>query len=126
MPRFSDIDLDFTKNPVNGDVNILTDDVAIKRSVRNLVLTSRFERLMQPDVDCKISNRLFENMTPVTEVRIEQAIRHTLTTYEQRIEVVDIVINAEQDSNKLNILIVFRIKNTTELIEVPIRLERIR
>ncbi len=59
--RFSDIDLNFTRNPISGDVNILTDDIAIKRSVRNLVLTSRFERLMQPDVECRISDQLFEN-----------------------------------------------------------------
>ena len=64
--RFSDIDMDFTKNPISGDVNILTDDVAVKRSVRNLVLTSRWERLMQPEIDSRVSDRLFENITPLT------------------------------------------------------------
>lgn len=126
MAKFSDIDLNFTKNPVSGDINILTDDVAVKRSVRNLVLTSKFERLMQPEVDCRVSDRLFENMTPVTEVRIEQAIRNTLQIHEPRIEVIDIIIDGKEDQNTINILVVFRIKNTTELIQVPIRMERIR
>ena len=123
--RFSDIDLDFTKNPVSGDVNILTDDVAVKRSVRNLVLTSRWERLMQPEIDSRVSDRLFENITPLTEVRIEQSIRSTLNRYEPRIEVLDIVIDAGE-ANTLNVTVAFRIKNTQNTIEVPIRLERVR
>ena len=123
--RFSDIDLDFTKNPVSGDVNILTDDVAVKRSVRNLVLTSRWERLMQPEIDSRVSDRLFENITPLTEVRIEQSIRSTLNRYEPRIEVLDVIINAGDD-NTLNVTVAFRIKNTQNTIEVPIRLERVR
>ena len=123
--RFSDIDLNFTKNPVSGDVNILTDDVAVKRSVRNLVLTSRWERLMQPEIDSRVSDRLFENITPLTEVRIEQSIRSTLNRYEPRIDVIDIIINAG-DTNTLNVTVAFRIKNTPNTIEVPIRLERVR
>ena len=123
--RFSDIDMDFTKNPISGDVNILTDDVAVKRSVRNLVLTSRWERLMQPEIDSRVSDRLFENITPLTEVRIEQSIRSTLNRYEPRIEVLDIVIDAG-DANNLNVTVAFRIKNTQNTTEVPIRLERVR
>jgi len=124
--RFSDIDLDFTRNPISGDVNILTDDVAVKRSVRNLVLTGRFERLMQPDVECRVSDQLFENPSPLTEVRVEQAIRHTLGTYENRIEVIDILINSDNDNNRLDVTVAFRIRNTEQIIEVPVRLERIR
>lgn len=124
--KFSDIDLDFGKNPVSGDINMVKDDVAIKRSVRNLVLTSRLERLFQPEIDCRLSQSLFENMTPVTEVRMEQAIRYTLNRYEPRIEVVDIVVGARQEANAVSITIAFRIKNTQEVIEVPIRLERTR
>ncbi len=124
--KFSDIDLDFTKNPISGDINIVTDDTAIKRSVRNLVLTSRLERLMQPDVECRITDQIFENISPLTEVRIEQAIRHTLKTYEPRIEVLDILIDAQEERNYVGVTVAFRIKNTQTVIETPIRLERVR
>ena len=59
---------------------------------------------MQPEVDCRVSDRLFENMTPVTEVRIEQAIRNTLQIHEPRIEVIDIIIDGKEDQNTINIL----------------------
>ena len=124
--KFSDIDLDFKINPVSGDVNILTDDVAIKRSVKNLVLTSRFERLFQPDVECRITDQLFENMDPLAEIRIEQAIRHTLTTYEKRIEVIDIIVSPNEDKNYVGVTIVFRIKNTENNITTQLKLERLR
>ena len=80
---------------------------------------------MQPEIDSRVSDRLFENITPLTEVRIEQSIRSTLNRYEPRIEVLDIVIDAG-DANNLNVTVAFRIKNTQNTIEVPIRLERVR
>jgi len=124
--KFSDIDLDFKKNPVSGDVNILTDDVAIKRSVKNLVLTSRFERLFQPDVECRITDQLFENMDPLAEIRIEQAIRHTLSIYEKRIQVIDVIVSPNEDKNYVGVTIVFRIKNTENNITTQLKLERLR
>ena len=41
---YSDLNLNFTKNPATKDVARLTDVEAVKRSVRNLILTNRFER----------------------------------------------------------------------------------
>jgi phage baseplate assembly protein W len=81
---------------------------------------------MQPDVECRISDQLFENPSPLTEVRVEQAIRHTLDIYEKRIEVIDILINSDNDKNRLDVTVAFRIRNTEQIIEVPVRLERIR
>ena len=35
--RFRDIDLDFSRNAVTNDVNIVEDVIAVKRAVKNLV-----------------------------------------------------------------------------------------
>ena len=43
---FRDIDLDFDRNIVTNDVNVVEDVVAIKRSVRNLIQTNYYERLL--------------------------------------------------------------------------------
>ena len=42
--KFSDIDLNFAKNPLTKDVNIVVDENAIKRSLRNLIQTNTYER----------------------------------------------------------------------------------
>ena len=39
--RWSDLDLDFIKHPTTNDIVRKTDVEAVKRSVRNLILTNR-------------------------------------------------------------------------------------
>ena len=46
---YSDLDLFFTKRSVDKDVNTLTNVQAIKRSVRNLVLTNYFKSFQKAD-----------------------------------------------------------------------------
>ena len=41
---YKDITLDFTPNPVTGDLNVLKNERAIMRSIRNLVQTGTQER----------------------------------------------------------------------------------
>ena len=47
---YKDLDLNFGRNVVTGDVNKLTDVEAVKRSVRNLINTSHFERPFHPEI----------------------------------------------------------------------------
>ena len=47
---YSDLDLNFGRNTVTSDVNKLTDVEAVKRSVRNLINTSHFERPFHPEI----------------------------------------------------------------------------
>ena len=124
--RFSDIDLDFTKNPVSGDVNILKDDVAVKRSVRNLVLTSRWERLMQPEIDSKVSDRLFENITPITASLIQSNIEDLINRYEPRAKLVDVQVYAFPDQNAFECSIIYRIGNQPQEFTLTTALERLR
>ena len=47
---YSDLDLDFTRNPVTSDVVKLTDVEAVKRSVKNLIQTNHYERPFHPEI----------------------------------------------------------------------------
>ena len=51
---FRDIDLDFNRNPVTNDINVVENVIAIKRAVKNLVLTNFYERPFQPELGCGI------------------------------------------------------------------------
>ena len=62
MSRFSDLDLDFTLNPISKDVNILRDNEAIKRSVRNIVLYNFLEKPFKPTFGGNVTAQLFENV----------------------------------------------------------------
>ena len=51
---FRDLDLDFTRNAVTNDVNVVEDVISVKRAVKNLVQTNFYERPFQPELGCGI------------------------------------------------------------------------
>ena len=71
---FRDIDLDFNRNSVTNDINVVENVVAVKRAVRNLVQTNFYERPFQPELGCGVRQLLFENFTPLTKVFLERKI----------------------------------------------------
>jgi phage baseplate assembly protein W len=64
---FSDFMANFDKNPVTGNLARVTNEDAIKQSLRNLVLTNRTERFYQPHIGSKVQSLLFDPMGPETE-----------------------------------------------------------
>ena len=128
---YKDISLYFTKNPVTGDVTEVTDVQDIKRAVRNLVLTNRFDHPFHPEIASRVRESLFEMFTPITINIIRNAIVEILTIYEPRVFVTAVEVADPEysymDQNTLPIRIFFTIKNAPETLEeVNVVLERIR
>jgi len=128
---YRDISLYFTPNPVSGDVTQITDVQDIKRSVRNLVLTNRWDRPFHPEIASRVRESLFELFTPITFNIIRNAIEDVLRIYEPRVDVTDVVVEDPEfnsmDANTLPIKIFFTLKNAPETLEnVNVVLERIR
>ena len=124
--RWSDLDLDFQAHPVTKDIVVKTDVEAVKRSVRNLILTNRYERPFQPQIDGGVTRQLFELATPVTETIISNIIRNTLSNFEPRAEVIAVDVESDIDKNGFNVTIFFRAINTPDPVTVEIFLERLR
>ena len=127
---YKDFSLFFTPNPVTGDVTQVTDVQDIKRSVRNLVLTNRFDKPFHPEIASHVRDLLFEPFTPITQTLVRNRIETVLENYEPRVSVtsVDIVDPEFQhmDNNSLNVSINFTLKNDPNIQTVDILLERIR
>ena len=107
--RFRDIDLDFTRNVVTNDVNVVEDVIAIKRAVRNLVQTNFYERPFHPELGCGVRQLLFENFTPLTAIFLKRKIEEVLTNFEPRIALTNVTVDDDQDGNRLVVDIYFRI-----------------
>ena len=105
--KFSDIDIDFTRNLVTSDVNKIEDVIAIKRAVKNLVQTNFYERPFQPELGCGIRELLFENFTPMTKVFLENKITEVLLNFEPRIDLNSVRVDDDQDNNRLIVDIYF-------------------
>ena len=126
---YKDLSLFFTPNPVSGDVTMVTDVQDIKRSVRNLVMTNRFEKPFHPEIASHVRDLLFERFTPITFNLLRNRIETVLANYEPRVSVTDIEIDDSgraMDNNELNVRIFFTLKNDPEIQSVDILLERVR
>ena len=58
--QYKDVSLTFAKNPVTGDVNAVVDEVAIKRSLRFLLLSREGETPFYPNFGSQLHRLLFE------------------------------------------------------------------
>ncbi len=123
---WSDLDLDFTKHPVTKDIVKKTNVEAVKRSVRNLILTNRYERPFHPEIDGGVTRHLFGLSTPHMKHDIELAVRNCLKNFESRVNVNDVRVSGDLDRNGFNVSIFFTVINSPEPIEVGLFLERIR
>jgi phage baseplate assembly protein W len=124
--QYRDLDLDFGRNSVTNDVNKLTDIEAVKRSVRNLINTSHFDRPFHPEIGSSVRAMLFEPMTPLTALNLQRKVQEVLINFEPRIKLVQIVSNPNIDSNSYDLRIYFYVIGSNDLIEVQTFLERLR
>ncbi len=126
MARYKDLDLDFTKHPATGDVSTKTDVEAVKRSVRNLVLTNRFERPFQPNKHSGIRQYLFEPLSPITAFAIRQKVIDVISKYEPRARVIEVQVVTDSDNNAFKVSIWFRTLSVPEPVQLNLLLKRLR
>ena len=82
--RFRDIDLDFNRNAVTNDVNVVEDVIAVKGRWK-FIQTNFYERPFQPELGCGVRELLFENFT-MTKIFLQRKIEEVLINYEPRVE----------------------------------------
>ena len=123
---FTDLDLNFFAHPVTKDVTTKVDEQAIKASVRNLILTSNYEKPFHPEIGSPIKSLLFEPATPLLPVLIQKAIQQTIKNYEPRVQLIDVIANLSADSNSIYVTVEFVIINTTRPITIDLLLNRTR
>ena len=124
--RFRDIDLDFNRNAVTNDVNVVEDVIAIKRAVKNLVQTNFYERPFQPELGCGVRELLFENFTPMTGIFLKRKIEEVLINYEPRIDLQNVRVDDDQDNNRLVVDIYFYVVGVPGPQVVTTFLQRLR
>lgn len=123
---YSDLDLNFGRNTVTSDVNKLTDVEAVKRSVRNLINTSHFERPFHPEIGSDVRRMLFEPMTPLTALNLQRKVNEVLSNFEPRIKLVQVLARPDIYRNSYHLTIMFYVIGTSEPVTVEAFLERLR
>jgi phage baseplate assembly protein W len=123
---FSDIDLNFTAHPVTADIPRRYDENAIKTSLKNLILTSNYERPFHSEIGSPIKRLLFEPATPMLEALVQRAIVDVVNNFEPRVQLINVLVNLSPDANSLYVSIEFKIVNTERPMMLDLVLERTR
>ena len=100
---FKDLSASFQTSPLSNDLIALKNESAIARSVRNLVLTIQGERPFQPVLGTGVSRLLFENMDKLTASAIRSELRTTIENYEPRVEINEIIVEADFERNAFDV-----------------------
>jgi phage baseplate assembly protein W len=123
---YKDLDLDFGRNVVTNDVNKLEDAEAVKRSVRNLINTSHYERPFHPELGSNVRAMLFEPMTPLIALNLQRKVQEVLVNFEPRARLVQIVAQPDIDRNRYGLQISFYVIGVPQIQVVESYLERLR
>ena len=106
---FKDINLSFEPHPVTKDLQILRNENAIRRSVRNLVETIPTERFFNSLLGSEVRSSLFEFVDYGTASIIEDQILTTIENFEPRVANVQVEVEPLPDDNTFNVTVIFDI-----------------
>ena len=106
---FKDISLSFKKHPVTNDIISLTNENAIKRSVRNLVETINEERFFNPLIGSHLRESLFELPDNNLRATLKSQIENSILNFEPRVNLTDVIVNHPNDTNDLEVTVSYDI-----------------
>ena len=87
------------------DVTIKYDTDAIRRAVRNIVLTNFYERPFKPSLGSSLRNQLFELNTDRKVRRLAKRVQKIIEDFEPRVENVKVLLGDVSDRNEMNVTI---------------------
>lgn len=133
MALYSDFNISFEPDPLSKDLQILTEEYAVSQSVKNLILTSYYERPFQPSIGSDIRRLLFEPMDNITIRILARNIKDTIDQFEPRavVKFVDVYTKYGPkkellDPNTIMVDIGFYVYNRPTFITTTVSLRRLR
>ena len=124
--EYSDFLNDLTPHPVVKDVVRYVNEASVNRSIRNLILTNKGERLYQPDVGTNLSTLLFEHISAQTSDLISKFVQEVITNYEPRAKVLKVDVIAYEEQNAYSVTITYLIINKQDPVQLTVTLNRVR
>ena len=123
---YKDLGLTFVSHPVTKRLKVLENEEAIKRAVKNVVLTNKNERFYNPLFGGNVTAYLFENFDFTTEFDIKKSITRSLSIYEPRVNVEEVRVETNPDGNTKDVTIIFTILSTSVVSQTNFTIERVR
>ena len=122
---YSDFLCDFTPHPNTEDLVRNTNEAAVSRAIRNLMLTNKGERFFS-DIGSNIRNTLFEPISDITAATLKTLITDTINNHEKRAKLIDINITPNEAYQSYKIDIYYYIINNPQPVGLSVTLYRVR
>ena len=106
---FKDISMTFQSNPLNDALIALKNENAIARSIRNIVFTLPGEKFFNSSFGSRITESLFDNIDDITATIIVDEIRESIETYEDRVQLIDVLADPNFENNGFDVTITYEI-----------------
>ena len=106
---FKDISLSFVPHPVTKDLQILKNESAIRRSVRNLVETITTERFFNSLLGSEVRSSLFDFVDFGTASVIQDQIEVSITNFEDRVDNLKVEVIPRPDNNSFEVSVIYDI-----------------
>ena len=87
-----------------GGLSYSVGEQSVQEAIWIILGTSLGERQMLPSFGCGIHDFVFAPNNPATQANVAHLVKQSLTTYEQRIDVLD--VNVTQPSDQKNLLLI--------------------
>jgi len=97
---------------------------AIKTNLINLLLTGNGERYLNPFLGTGLRSYLFENITEDTLRRAKADITNTINVYFPRVEILELQITSEPDTNTFITYLRYRVTESDIQDEIIINIEQ--
>ena len=121
---YTDMDLNITPHPSSGDLVLKQDKEAVKRSVRNIMLTNNYERPFKPNFGANLRGLLFELADDMTKYEIRKQIMEALEMLEPRVRIQNIYLSSVR--NSMHISLHYGVVGSKEPQTLEVILQRVR
>ncbi len=123
---YSDFLINFERHPINKDLVRVVNEDAVKRAMKNIVMTNRGEVPYQPARGGNIRRYLFEQMTPQTAQDIKDDMWTALSNEEPRINLQSVKVVPNYGEQHYTVVVTYTLLNESTSKTVKLTLERIQ
>ena len=111
----TDLNLSFEINSNTGDLNKLSNDAIIRRSVESILTTGKTEKPFREDYGSDLRLNLFE-VTSLSQLSmVESQIKNVINRGEPRITLLDVKLKGDLANNYIEVTIEYMLKKTSQI-----------
>jgi phage baseplate assembly protein W len=123
---YSDFTLNMDFHPDNHDLVRKVNSEAVKSSIRNLLRTAAYGRVGRPALGANVRKTLFEPMGPVSQAKLQSAVRSTVDNHEPRAKIITVTVDTYPQKKAYVVNLTFYIVNQSEPVTLQVILTRVR